>query len=162
MNMSKSMTSAVVLAVALACVAQAADEKAKVQPKLKIEFCWAEEKPTEGLTHSNGVDLSCTDKKAYLHKKAVLTNQDIAATRLLGANAAPEEKYFIYVSLTKEAAERMANSSVKNLDKPLVVLLEGKIVAAMTPKAKLSDIVLITGYFPKAEAERIAKGIQAK
>src|SRR5688500_9970543 len=64
-NMTKSIAIAVVLAVCLACAAQAAQEKPSDKPKLKVEFRWAEEKPTEGLTDNKGFDLSCTDKKAY-------------------------------------------------------------------------------------------------
>jgi len=159
--MTRSIAIVVALAGSLACAVQA-QEKPRDKPKLKVEFRWAEEKPTEGLTENKGVDLSCTDKKAYLHTKPILTNPDVADTRLIKANSSPEQLYIIHVSLTREAAARMAESSVKNLDKPLVVLVEGKIVAAMTPKAQLSDFVLITGFFPRGEAERIATGIKVK
>ncbi len=46
-----------------------------------LEIRWAEAKQTEGLTENQGLDLSCSEEKVYLHKEAILTHRDIAASR---------------------------------------------------------------------------------
>lgn len=148
------------LTLGLIAPAIAAAQAPTAQPPLKIEFRWAEEKPTRGVTDEKGLDLSCTDKKVYLHTEAVLSNADVAQAQLRKANARPEEKYFLEVTLTREAAKRMARSSAANLNKPLVVLVEGKVVAAMVVMSTLSETIPVSGYFTKAEAERILQGIK--
>jgi preprotein translocase subunit SecD len=153
----------VVVALALGpiCAAQAPGKEPTDKPRMKVEFHWAEEKPTQGLTENKGVDLSCSDKKAYLHKQAILTNQDIAAARLHKANGVPGDKFLIETSLTGEAGKKMARASAEHRNKSLF-LVDGKIVAAMVVKSRLSDSVPITGYFTQAEAERIVKGINGR
>lgn len=130
-------------------------------PHVKVEFRWAEEKPVEELTEAKGIDLSCSDKKAYLHKKAVLTNQDITEAHLRKANTVPDDKFIIEVKLTRDAGKKMAKSSEENLNKPLVVLVDGKVAAAMVVTSRLSDFLPITGFFTEAEADRIIKGMKA-
>ena len=148
------------LAVFLFCVAYAAGQEPPGKSKLKVEFRWADDKPTKGLTEDKGIDLSCSDKKYYLHKSAVLANADISKTRLTKANAAPDDLYIIEAYLCKEAGEKLAKSSKENLKKPLVVLVDGKVVAAMVVMNPLTDVVPITGLFTEAEGQRIVKGIK--
>jgi preprotein translocase subunit SecD len=160
--MARFIQVVVALALCPTCIAQVSGAEPADKPRVKAEFRWAEEKPTQGLTENKGVDLSCSDQKAYLHKQAILTNQDIVAARLHKANCVPGEKFLIDTSLTREAGKKMARSSAENRNKSLVVLVDGKIVAAMVVKSRLSDFVPITGYFTQAEAERIVKGINRK
>lgn len=151
---------ALVVGVFLSFGVFAAGQEPAAKPKLKVEFRWADYTPTKGLTEEKGIDLSCTDKKAYLHKKVVLTNADIAKALLTKANAAPGEKYNIEAYLNKEAGEKLAKASKENLRKPLVVLIDGKVIAAMVVMNPLTDFVPITGTFTEAEGERIIKGIK--
>ncbi len=148
------------LAFGGACVLPVSGQEPSAKPKVQIEFRWADASPTQGLTEENGIDLSCSDKKAYLHKKAILVNAEVAKARVLKATAAPGDRYFIEVNLTKEAGEKLAKSSKENLKKPLVVLVDGKVVAAMVVMNPLTDVIPITGNFTEAEGERIVKGIK--
>ena len=54
---------------------------------------------------------------------------------------------------------RMAQAGVK-FGGPLVVLVDGKVVAAMVVMNPLTDVVPITGLFTEAEGQRIVKGIK--
>src|SRR5262245_26079158 len=143
--MTRFIRSIVALPLCLTCIALAVAQKPNDRPKVKVEFRWAEESPTAGLTENKGVDLSCSEKKAYLHIKPILTNPDIATARSRRGSGVFDDKFLIEVNLTREAAKKMAKSSAENLNKPLVILVDGKIVAAMVVKAKLSDFVPITG-----------------
>ncbi|MDB5387630.1 MAG: hypothetical protein JWM11_3276 [Planctomycetaceae bacterium] len=143
--------------------ADKADPKAKTNTDgIQIEFRWAESAAKEGLTESEGVDLSETKGKVFIHKKPILTNQDIATANAVKNKSASSDLYYIDVYLTKDAAKRMAKSSEENLKKSLVVLADGKIISALTPMQPLSDWVLIYGPFAKAEAERFATSIKTK
>ncbi|MEI8381306.1 MAG: hypothetical protein WCJ09_14355 [Planctomycetota bacterium] len=146
-----------------------ASQADKAEPKSKtktdvihIEFRWAESAAKEGLTESEGVDLPETKGKVFLHKKPILTNQDIATATAVKNKSASGDLYYIDVYLTKDAAKTIAKSSEENLKKPLVVVANGKIISALTPMHPLSDWVLMYGPFKKAEAERIATSIMTE
>lgn len=155
--MSTFKCGGVVVALLALVVPVAAAKEPAATAAPRVEFRWAEEKVIEGTTVGDGVDLSCTKAKAYLHKTAILTTGDVAHAIRTKTNAKPNETYFIEVTLTKAAAQRMTQSSATHLDKPLVVLVDGKIVAAMVVKSKLADVVPITGYFSDEESTRIVK-----
>lgn len=143
--------------------ADKAEKKAKTKTDgIRIEFRWAESAAKEGLTESEGVDLPETTGKAFLHKKPILTNQDIATATAVKNKSASGDLYYIDVYLTQDAAKRIAKSSEENLKKSLVVLADGKIISALTPMHPLSDWVLMYGPFTKAEAEGIATSIMTK
>ncbi len=148
---------------------QPASPADKAEPKanaktdgIRIEFRWAESAAKEGLTEPDGVELSETKGKVFLHKQPILTNPDIATANAVKNKSASGDLYYIDVYLTKDAAKRMAKSSEENLKKPLAVLADGKIISALTPMQPLSDWVLMYGPFTKAEAERIATSLKTK
>ena len=153
-----------VIALAMSVLAaeflRAADPLAKGEVTMALR--WGESKPQAGVTVKEGVDLSCTDHKVFLHERPVLTQDDITEVTFSEVPAKPEKKYFLVLKLTRDAAKKMTASSAANQDKPLVVEVDGKIAAAMVVKAQLTDAVPITGYFTEAEALGIAKGIRPK
>ncbi|MDB5389117.1 MAG: repeat protein [Planctomycetaceae bacterium] len=139
------------------------DLKAKAKTNgIQIEFRWAEPVAKEGLTEPEGVNVSESGRKMFLHKKPILTNQDTATANAVKNKSASGDLYYIDVNLTKDAAKRMAKSNEENLKKSLVVLADGKIISALTPMQSLSDWVLVYGPFTKAEADRIATSINTK
>lgn len=132
------------------------------KPLVRVEFHWGEDKIIKGVTDTIGVDLSCTNHKVYLHRKPILEPVDMRSAQMRLANAVAVERYFLEVTLTPDAAKRLANSSKANLGKPLVVIVDGTIAAAMVVQTELSDFVPITGLFTKADAERLVKAINKK
>ncbi len=131
-------------------------QKPPAKPKVRIEFHWAEEKPVDGVTEGNGSICRVRTRRRYLHKKAVLANGDIARADIDQAG----DKFFVMVHLTEDAGRRMAGSSMENLKKSLVVLVDGKVAAAMSRSCNpLSGVIPVTGYSTK-EAERIVEEVK--
>jgi preprotein translocase subunit SecD len=126
------------------------DKPAKKKPTIDIR--WAEDKAVKGVTDDKGVDLSCSDKKAYLHTKPILTGADLAGGTaqqvggggIVGAGPAA---HLVTIHVKKDAAKVLAKSSGENKNKPLVVLVDGKIVAAVVVMTDLTDSVPILASF---------------
>jgi hypothetical protein len=132
---------------------------AQDKPAMAIEFRWAENIAIAGVTQKMAVELSCTKEKQYLHEKAILTNADIAKIDVLPMPNTNGEKVYLEVRLTKEAEKVMMAASEANQNKPLVVLVDGKIVAAIVVMAKLTNVIPVVSPLSKEDAERIVKGI---
>jgi preprotein translocase subunit SecD len=146
------MLAAACLGFAVPVWAAKPDEK----PKVKVEFRRAETKNADGLTPAT---IAGTDEKIYLHKTADATNADIADARV-GVDGACNPA--IDVTFTKEGAKKMEALSEKHQDKPLAILIDGKVVSAPVVRAKFSDKAQITGKFTKEEVEKLVKAINAK
>ncbi len=124
--------------------------------KAKLEFRRAETKPAEGLTEA--MVLGQKDK-IYLHKAAELTEADVAEVRV-GMDRFSDP--CIDITFTKKGAEKMAKLSESHIDKPLAILVEGKVISSPTVYSKFSDQAQITGRFTKEEAEKLVKAIKSK
>jgi preprotein translocase subunit SecD len=131
-------------------------EKPDEKPKVKVEFRRAEAKNADGLT---AAVVAGTTDKIYLHKAVEATNADIAEARVALDNAANPA---IDILFTKEGAKKMEALSEKHQDKPLAILIDGKVVSAPVIRAKFSDKAQITGKFTKEEVEALVKAINAK
>jgi preprotein translocase subunit SecD len=142
---------------ALAAMAGVASAAAVAQPpadkeRAKVEFRRAETRPADGL---KAATVAGTERKVYLHATAELTEKDVAA-------AAVGPGPSIDVTLTEAGAKKLEKLSGDHLDKPLAILVDGKVIAAPTIRAKLGGTVVITGDFTKAEAEKLAAAIAGK
>lgn len=56
----------------------------------------------------------------------------------------------------------MAKLSEQHKDKPLAILIDGKIISAPFVRAKFSERALLTGNFTKEEVDNLVKGINGK
>ncbi len=124
--------------------------------KAKLEFRRAETKPADGLTVA--MVPGHTDK-IYLHKAAELTEEDIAA---VAAGIDQRLNPCIDITFTKKGAEKMEKLSESQMDKPIAILVEGKVISAPIVKSKLSGQAQITGVFTTEEVEQLVKAIKAK
>jgi preprotein translocase subunit SecD len=125
-------------------------------PKTRVEIRRAEKSPGKGLT---GATVVGSKEKVYLHKEAVMTNQDLARAELdEDATGRPA----IQLYLTKEGAAKMEKLTGSHMDKPLGFLVDDRLFAAPTVRARISDKAFFTGGFSKQEAERIVKAINGK
>ena len=152
--MTKSLAAALVFlsGIAEASVAQSAEK-----PRVTFELRRAEGKPAGGLTQAT---VAGTRDKVYLHKEAVLTNQNIASARVA---TDVEGKPAVEITLTEEGQKKLAKLTEDHQGKPLAILVAGKVISAPIVREKIDgDKVLIGGRFTKEEAERIAKGIRVK
>jgi preprotein translocase subunit SecD len=147
-------TAVFVAALALGVTAVAAD-KPDDKPAVKVEIRRAEKEKAEGLTEAT---IEGTNEKVYLHKTAELTNADVADAKVEGTDKNLE----IRVTLTKAGGEKMRKITEEHRNKPLAIVIDGKVISAPVVKAVIGENVAITGSFTKEEAERIAKGIKGK
>ncbi len=154
--MSLLMKSSASALMFLSFAASVPPAQAGEKPGVIFELRAAESKPAKGLTEAA---VEGTRDKVYLHKEAALTNKDI-----VGAKATTENgEIAVEITLTKAGQGKLAKLTESHVGKPLALMLDGKVVFAPVVRDKiLGDKVLVTGKFTKQEAERIAKGIQAK
>jgi preprotein translocase subunit SecD len=128
-----------------------ADDKAKT----KVEFRRAEKTAAEGLTEAT---VAGTKEKVYLHKAADLTGADIASARVAGDAKDPT----IEITFTEAGAKKAAKVSEDHADKPIAIVVDGKVLAAPVVRAKLGTTIRISGNFTGEEAAKIVKGINGK
>lgn len=124
---------------------------------IKFEARLAEINPKEGLVET--IDQS-SGLKIYLHKEAVITNEDIA-----GASVAENDflgGFQINIIFTEEGANKMKKVTEENIGKMLAILFDGQVISAPSVQNRITDKAQITGNFTKEEAERIANGIKSK
>jgi len=151
--------SAALAAVCLGFVTSfsAARPDEKEQPKIKFELRRAETKPADGLTPA---EVPGAKDKIYLHKTSDVTNEDVASASV---GVSPQTfKPVIEILFTKDGAKKVEKLSEEHLDKPLAILVDGKVISAPVIKAKFADKALVTGEFTKEEAEKIARALGGK
>lgn len=126
------------------------------KPKGKLEIRRAETKPANGLTEAT---VAGTRDKVYLHKQVELTNADIAKA-VAGMDQALDPA--IDIEFTKEGARKMAALSADHKNKPLAILVDGKVVSAPVIRAKLTNKAQITGKFTRSEIEALVQALNPK
>jgi len=147
---------ALLLFACLGCAFQALADEPAEKARAKVEFRRAETKAAEGLTEAT---VAGTGAKVYLHKTADATNVDIAEARFtVDFNGNPA----VEVIFTKEGAKKMAALSEEHMNKPLAILVDGKVISAPRVTAKFSERALITGRFTRDEVDKLIKSISAK
>jgi preprotein translocase subunit SecD len=124
-------------------------------PAAKVEFRRAEYKPAEGLTEAA---VAGTDKKVYLHKRVELTNKDIAKAQVIEDKPTGPA---VEITFTEDGQKKAAKLS-GHADKPVAILVDGKVLSAPVVKGRFGPKVLITGKFTRAEAKKLAASIQGK
>jgi preprotein translocase subunit SecD len=123
-------------------------------PRAKVEFRRAETKTAEGLTE---VPVVGSDTKIFLHKEVDLNGDDVASTRVLDdKDTGPA----VEIVFTKEGVKKAAKMSKEHADKPIAIVVDGKVIFAPIVKSELGEKIVITGKFTKAEAEKLAKSIK--
>jgi len=136
----------------LAPLAARPDEK----PKVTVEFRRAETKAAEGLTEAT---IAGTTQKVYVPRKADATNADIAEAKV-GVDG--DSNPAIDIVFTKEGAKKMEALSERHKDKPLAIMIDGKVVSAPVVREKFSARAQINGRFTKEEVEKLVKAINQK
>jgi preprotein translocase subunit SecD len=146
------LRAAVVAAAGLSPVL-AADDK----PKAKFEIRRAETKPAEGLTEAT---VQGTTEKVYLHKTAELTAADVASAAV---GTDPRSKApVVEITFTEAGAKKVAKLTEEHKEKPLAVVVDGKVVSAPVVRAKLGPRAVVSGKFTEAEAKKLADLLNGK
>ena len=68
----------------------------------------------------------------------------------------------VEVTFSAIGQAKAAKLSKEHRDRPVAILVDGKVVAAPVVKTELGKMVVITGKFTKAEADRLANGLNRK
>lgn len=137
-------------------------------PGIKVEFRWAEFKPVRGRTEEKGVPFGEEGSSlVYLHKQAVLTNEDIAEARVggeftFGVGDRAKKLYGVSVYLSPEGKQKLARAGEPGTKKLLALLVDGRNTSTLyVDVADLSRFIVPVGFYEKSDAERITEGIAA-
>lgn len=128
-----------------------ADEK----PKTKVEFRRAETAAAKGLIEAT---VAGTKDKVYLHKTADLVTADLASAAVAGE----ANNLTIEITFTEAGAKKAAKLSEDHADKPVAIVVDGKVLAAPVIRAKLGTTIRISGQFTEGEAKSIVKAVRGK
>ena len=125
------------------------------QPKSRVELRRAETAPAPGLVEAI---VAGTGAKVYLHKTATLTGVDIASAKVAGGATDPS----IELTFTAAGAKKAAKLSEDHPDRPVALVVDGKVLAAPVIRAKLGETVRISGRFTEGEAAKLVKAIEGR
>jgi hypothetical protein len=124
------------------------------QAAVRFEVRLAEEQAVAGLTAAR---VANSNRTVYLHPEVVVTNGDIASSRVV--QGATPSHFWIDVQLNATGAEKMRQATTNHIGKPVAILIDGDVVMAPTVKSPIGAAAMITDDFTRADAERIAEGI---
>ena len=127
---------------------------ASLQAAVRFEVRLAEDAPAAGLREAR---VSGTDRVVYLHQDVIVTNSDIARSRVVQGDGA--SRFGVGVELSAAGGEKMRRATANHLGRPLAILIDGEVVTAPVVRGPISTSALISGDYTRAEAERIVEGI---
>jgi preprotein translocase subunit SecD len=127
------------------------------ESSIRLEFRRAETGSAEGLVQAT---VAKTGQTIYLHKTAEITNGDIESARIDDENDYGSGP-LLELKFTKQGQRKMEKLTKEHREKPLAVLVNGKVISAPVLHGTLSKQAVISGL-GKAEVERIVKGLKSK
>jgi preprotein translocase subunit SecD len=119
-----------------------------------FEMRLAETQPAAGLVEAATPDSS---EKVYLHREAIVTNADVAQARVVPGITSVN--FNVAVTFNPAGAAKMAKATASHLNKPVAILINGRVVAALTVRGQISDQAVISGDFDNSQASAIAAGL---
>ena len=111
-----------------------------LSPSAQIELRLAEKEPADGLTPVTLEDMGVGT--LYVHDKAELSTSDVAGVYMSEDQMA---RPAIRVVLTKAGRERMLSMTSSNIDRHVVIFVNGQAVGAPRIYAPVSKKFVITG-----------------
>ncbi|MFO0800171.1 MAG: hypothetical protein U0804_22110 [Gemmataceae bacterium] len=124
---------------------------AQEPPKTRVELRRAEAAPADGRVEAV---VAGSAQKVYLHKAAALTGADIASAKVAGEA--------VELTFTDAGAKKAARLSEEHPDKPVALVVDGKVLAAPVVRAKLGQTVRLTGSFTADEAAKLVKAVGSR
>jgi preprotein translocase subunit SecD len=114
----------------------------------------AEDEPAAGLQAAR---VANSTRLVYLHPEVVVTNDDIAGSRVIAGDTPAH--FWIAVRLNDAGADKMRRATLGHLGRLVAILIDGNVVATPRIKSPIGAAAVISGDFSRAEAERIAQGM---
>ena len=122
-----------------------------------LEVRLAETQPAPGLVEATVLD---SNEKVYLHREAVVTNADvIQATVVPGITSV---NFNVAITFNRTGAAKMTRATASHLNKPVAILINGRVVTAPKVRSQISDQAVISGDFNRDQASAIAAGLSRK
>jgi len=126
--------------------------------RIPVEFTFCEYSPSPGLTPRK---ITGSEQEVYLRDQTVLSTVHIASAKVTEApySGGPQ----INIELTKEGTSIFAEVTRNNIDKPLAIIVGGKVISAPIIRSEITGgKAVISGDFTREEAQRIASGIMGQ
>jgi TonB family protein len=120
----------------------------------RMEIRLAETAPGVGLEQAR---VSGSDQPIYLHPGALATWSDVSIARIVDVG---NSGFGVAVTLNSDAAARMATATAAHLNRPLAIILDGRVVAAPTVRAPIGETAMITGITAGAAQELIEANVE--
>ena len=93
----------------------------------------------------------------YLHQEIVVTNSDIARSRVVPGDG--PSRFGVGVEFNAAGTQKMRQATANHGGRPVAILIDGDVVMAPVLKSPISTSAVISGDFTEAEAQRIVNGI---
>jgi preprotein translocase subunit SecD len=122
----------------------------RVQTTL-LEIRLAETEPGRGL-----IAATVSGRPVYLHDTRIVTNNDAIQARVVESGTS----FNVTLVLSPEGGQRLSDATAKHVGKPLAIIVNGEVVAALTVSDRIGDQAMITGDFTREQAERIVAGLR--
>lgn len=146
-------------------VPSAVGDEPALRRKATVEFRWLEIRPIKDVTEEKGIRTTCGNELSFLHKKPILTGQDVASAQLrrhdLRANGLGV-LFDVELHLTQDARQKLKMELGDNGGKELAVVIDGTYWGATSFKDKsmIDKNIPYAGFFSlKSEAERIVEAV---
>jgi hypothetical protein len=120
---------------------------------VRFEVRLAEFRPMPGLTVAQ---LTDSGGLIYLHPEIVVANDNIAQSWVILDESG---RFAVSVALLPSGAERMRQATAKHVGRPVAFLIDGRVATAPVVRSPIHDSAVISGYFTREDAERVAQGI---
>ena len=150
-----SVAAMIALALVIAAAALWPPAGAELVAAIRFEVRLAEDHPAPGLRQAV---IAGSERTIHLHPIAVIGNGDIRTAQVIEDGTA----FDVTVLFTVEGAAKMRRATAAHIGRPLAILFDGEVVTAPIVRVQIDDVAVIDGNYSRAEAERIAQGIQAR
>jgi hypothetical protein len=124
---------------------------------IRFECRLAEAHATAGLRTAR---VAGSEQLVYLHQDIIVSNGDISRTRVVLGNG--PSLFNVAVEFSPAGAEKMRQATASHPGNLLAILVNGNVVAAPILTEPISTSVVISGNYPRAEAERLTNGLSIR
>jgi preprotein translocase subunit SecD len=144
-------------AAASAASSAAAPFASNAQAATKLEVRLAESAPGAGLSEAI---VPGSAEKIYLHSETIIGNADVVFARVVPGDR--PATFNVGIMFSSDGSAKMEKATQSHLNRPLAILVDGRVVAAPTLRSEIRGSAVITGDFTSAEAGTIAAGLNVR
>ena len=104
----------------------------------RMEIRLAETTPTAGLQEAR----TSSGERIYLHPMPIATWADVSVVKIVDAG---NSQVGLAMTFERAAASRLASATAAHVGKPMAILLDGRVVSALTLKGPIGGSAMLTG-----------------